>query len=170
MTWDDTVVLLHYNQWANDRLMRKAAHASVEQLSAPCWLSHGSLLRSLVHLADTEWAWREAAQTGIIPTGTLPDEQRSDVPALRRRLQQEDQALIDYLKSLSETELGEPVEYRWGRARPRRQTRWQILMHILVHSVHHRAEIGRYMATIGRSPGDMDFLDYITRTSAHPDL
>lgn len=35
-----------------------------------------------------------------------------------------------------------------------------ILLHILHHATNHRGEVGRYLATLGHSPGDLDFLDY----------
>jgi uncharacterized damage-inducible protein DinB len=34
---------------------------------------------------------------------------------------------------------------------------WQSVLHVVNHSTQHRAEIGMYLASLGRSPDDMDY-------------
>jgi uncharacterized damage-inducible protein DinB len=83
--------------------------------------------------------------------------------ALRKRWEVEDNLLIDYVRSLTDAQVDEVVEYSWPRARPRSKVLWHILMHIVNHGTHHRSEIGNYLATLGRSPGDLDFIIFVAK-------
>jgi hypothetical protein len=40
--------------------------------------------------------------------------------------------------------------------RPRRPL-WQSMLHVVSHSTQHRAEVGMYLQTLSRSPGDLDY-------------
>ena len=37
---------------------------------------------------------------------------------------------------------------------------WYYLLHMVTHSQQHRAESAQLLTQLGRSPGDIDFLDY----------
>lgn len=126
-------------------------------------LSHGSLFGTLVHVLDTQWYWRLGSQTGRLPVAPLTQADFPDLRSLRRRWKDEDGALAAYLGSLNETQCQGRVEYRWPRAQPRRRPLWQIIVHIVNHGTHHRAEVGRALAGLGHSPGDMDFLHFIAK-------
>lgn len=156
--------LFEYNAWANHRVLLKAAHLTAIELAAPAPLSHGSILSDLVHIVDTQWYWREGAQTGNLPVKTLSASDFEDLAALRIRWEEEDRLLLDYVQSLSAAELEGTVTYKWPQARPRSRPLWQILMHVYTHGTHHRSEIGRHLATLGQSPGDLDFLKFVIRT------
>ena len=44
-------------------------------------------------------------------------------------------------------------EYRWPS--------WQLLNHLVNHSSHHRAEAGLMLASLGHSPGDLDYIYFV---------
>ena len=159
----DMLTLVEYNKWANNRLMRRAAHLSEEQLTEPCWLSQGNLYDTLFHTADAQWSWRLACQAGQLPRGRLSQAQFANITAFRTYWQEEDAALIKYVTSLSAAALNETVQFSWAQARPRSRTLWHILAHVVNHGSIHRSEMGQYMATLGRSPGNMDFIMYTSR-------
>lgn len=163
MNQTDMLTLVEYNQWANNRLMRRAANLSSKQLTAACWLSGGNLMNTLIHLADAQYSWRVACREGSLPGKRLSEEDFAGVKALRAYLKEEDGALIEYVTSLDETALNETIEFRWSQARPRKRTLWHVLVHVVNHGTIHRSEIGQYMDTIGRSPGNMDFIMFTSR-------
>lgn len=160
---DQATSLFEYNAWANHRIVLKLAHLSVEQLTAPAPVSHDSILGAVVHLVDTQWYWREGSQTGHLPVKKLLASDFADLEVLRHRWEAEDRLLLEYVQGLSADELAGVVTYTWPQARPRTRPRWQILMHLYTHGVHHRSEIGRHLATLGHSPGDMDFIKFVLR-------
>jgi len=159
----DLLTLVEYNQWANHRIMRRISRLTSEQLHEPCWLSQGNLWGSLVHVLDAQWSWRLACQEGAIPMERLGEGLTSDLSALRKRWKDEDDQLIAYIKSLNDSQMEEEMQYTWPRARPRGITRWHVLAHIVNHGTNHRSEMGLYLAELGQSPGDMDFIIYASR-------
>jgi uncharacterized damage-inducible protein DinB len=156
------ITLVNYNAWANHRVLLKAAHLPWDALSAEGPLSHGSILGTLIHILDTQWYWREGAQSGRLPMQTLSPTDFISLASLMKRWQIEDQSLLDYVRTLSAAELQGSVTYSWPQARPRSKPLWHILLHIVNHGTHHRSEIGQQLATLGRSPGDLDFIKFVS--------
>jgi uncharacterized damage-inducible protein DinB len=157
--------LYHYNSWANRRLVRYAARLSPRQLNAPNTLSHGSALLALFHIADAERSWRLACQDGAFPGVYLHDQLPRRLAALRTFWRDEAVQWLAFVTSLTERQVNRPVQYRWGRSRPRRQTLWQILLHVVNHGTQHRGEIAYSLAECGHSPGDRDFISFASGRS-----
>ena len=38
---------------------------------------------------------------------------------------------------------------------------WQMLLHLLNHGTQHRSEAALLLTQVGRSPGDLDLIDYL---------
>jgi uncharacterized damage-inducible protein DinB len=156
-------LLYGYNQWANDRILQRAARLSPRQLTARSGLSHGSLLDTLLHIADTEWSWRLACQQAMFPTEYIDRKKFGSLQALRTFWRGEMAVMQDYVASLTDRRLRANVQYRWPRARPRSRPLWHILVHVANHGTQHRGEAGQHLAMCGHSPGDLDFLVYISK-------
>lgn len=165
MNTRDLSLLLNYNQWANRRIVRYAARLTTRQLNAPRKLSHGSALLTLFHIADAEWSWRLACQEGAFPGVYLYDKLPLRLPTLRAFWLDEMEQMLGYLATLSDHQINRKVQYRWGRARPRKQTLWHILVHVVNHGTQHRSEVAHYLTACGHSPGDMDFTIFAAKHS-----
>ncbi len=149
MNTEEAVTLVQYNTWANHRVLLKAGRLSREQLNMQAGLSHHTALGTLLHILDTQWYWREGAQSGHLPVQTLAVADYADLASLRRRWELEDRLLLDFVGGLSTAQLQGPVTYSWPRARPRTRPLWHILVHIVNHGTHHRSEIGGYLKPWG---------------------
>jgi uncharacterized damage-inducible protein DinB len=160
---EQAVTLIAYNAWANHRLLLKAARLTWEQLNTGAPLSYNTLLATLIHILDTQWYWREGAQTGHLPVNKLSPSDFSSLAALKRRWEHEDRLLSDLVDGLSAAELQASVTYTWTQARPRTRPLWHILVHLVNHGTHHRSEIGQQLAVLGQSPGDLDFIKFVSR-------
>jgi uncharacterized damage-inducible protein DinB len=164
MNAKDIVTLIEYNQWANERVIRKLNSMSADALNAPCWLSGGSLLKTVIHLIDTEWSWRVVCQTGTMPPDIPQELTRGDPPkwaTVRKFWKTEMAETLQYAKSLRGSQPEKIWLYGFPQAKTRRNPLWHLIMHFTNHSAHHRSEIGQYLHTLGRSPGDMDFLKFV---------
>lgn len=157
------LVLAEYNRWANARVLRKAVLLAPRPLKAGCWLSRGSILRTLIHLADAQWFWRLACQTAEAPGRSLSEDDFADIGALREFIAAEDEQWVGFLAGLTEARRQSRHTFTWGRSRPRSRELWVLVMHALNHGTHHRAEIGQRLGELGHSPGDLDFLDFAAR-------
>jgi uncharacterized damage-inducible protein DinB len=163
MDQEQAVTLIEYNNWANHRVILKAAHLTPAQFLAETILSHHTILGTLVHILDTQWYWREAAQSGKLPLKELSPADFPSLSSLRRRWEEEDRLLLHYVQGLSAAQLNGSITYNWLWARPRNRPLWHILQHIVNHGTHHRSEIGHYMATLGQSPKDLDFIKFVAK-------
>lgn len=159
----DIQQIFDFNRWANERVLQRAARLTMKQLHAPTQNGHYSIFKTLVHLADVEWSWGEACQFGMLPQTYITAEQYPTLPKLKARWQTEMATLSEYMGGLTEKQLNGTVTYRWPQARPRKKVLWHILMHIANHSTHHRGELALLLTTAGHSPGELDFLSFVTK-------
>lgn len=163
MDMEQAITLVKYNTWANHRVLLKATHLASSELLANTDLSHQTLMGTLVHILDTQWYWREGAQFGKLSTKALSPDDFPTFISLRRRWDEEDQLLLNYVQGLSADELHGSVTYNWLWARPRSRPLWHIIQHIVNHGTHHRSEIGQRLATLGFSPKDLDFIKFVAK-------
>jgi len=163
MDKEQAVTLVEYNIWANHRVLVKASHLKPAELFNATTLSHQTIMGTLVHILDTQWYWREGAQLGKLPLQRLTSENFHDAVSLRRRWDEEDRSLLDYVQGLSIKELNGSVTYNWLWAKPRTRPLWHILQHIVNHGTHHRSEIGQHLANLGQSPKDLDFIKFVAK-------
>jgi len=81
--------------------------------------------------------------------------------ALRRRWDEEDQLLLQYVRGLTSRALAGKVSYAWPRARPRSRPLWAVLTHIVNHATQHRSELAVWLTGRKLSPGNLDFMRYM---------
>ena len=160
MNVTDFIQLYEYNQWANGKVLRAAAKVNQEQLTANTWLSGKTLLQTLNHIIDSEWSWRLVCQERTMSGEYL---NFADLTSLRKAWREEMKHMLAYVTTLEDEQLQETITFTRPRFRPRQRILWHILTHIINHSTHHRAEIGQYLATCGHSPGDMDFMIFVSK-------
>jgi uncharacterized damage-inducible protein DinB len=161
VTADEMRTLFDYNYWANGKILTAAAGMGAEELSAPASLRHGSLLATLVHTLAVEWMWRTRCEKGDSPPRYIPPERFLGVESVQVAWAEEEKATRAFLGTLTDGRLNEPVRYASRRGESREAVLWQVLVHVVNHGTHHRAEAGLRLAELGRNPGDMDFLLYL---------
>ena len=162
MDRDSLLALVRFHAWANDRILTTASHLSDEELRRPGVLDHGSGFDTLRHLVDVDWSWREfcaghdVGETYAWDHGFALD----DVAQLHAFTHEEDARLRDYVTSLEQAQLDEPLVMSEDPSDT--IPRWLILTHVVNHGTQHRSELARYFTECGRSPGDLDLLDSLT--------
>ncbi len=161
MNYADLELLFKYNDWANDRILAMADNVSTEQLIAPNDLGWGSLRGALVHLMDAEYAWRILLKDGVFIVELNPED-FADVATIRARWADERTAFWDYLNSLSNDDLAGTVSYE-ADGKTRQRVLWHCLAHVVNHGTQHRAECAALLTGFGHSPGDLDFLVFLSQ-------
>lgn len=152
---------LEYNYQINAEILQAIAALTPEQVGRSSDMSHGNAPDLIRHMADSEWSWRLYAAGGAGGTGgkyLWEVEDISDFEKLAAFWQAERAQMLAYLDSLSEADLVEMVELSPSLTVPR----WQIFLHLINHSTHHRSELGQYLTQCGHpiSEEETNFIQF----------
>jgi uncharacterized damage-inducible protein DinB len=152
--------LFDYSWWARDRLFRAMEGLSQEEYVRPNGFTYGSLRGILVHYLSAEWIWRSRWQDGLAPTAHLSQKEIPTIGALKERWTLEEAKMRRYLDGLTEATLLAKLDYKSTTGIPWSDPLWQLLAHLVNHGTHHRSEAAEALTMIGRSPGDIDLIEY----------
>jgi uncharacterized damage-inducible protein DinB len=159
----DVLTLYDYNYWATRRLLDACTGLSGEQFQAPAAYSLGSLRGTLVHALDAERAWRMLCQHQTLAYFRALEEAEDAFPtvgALERRWSEEEREMRAYLAGLSDDDLAGYVRYTTEEGR-RERVLWHCLWHVVNHGTQHRSEAAAILTGYGRSPGGLDFTQFL---------
>jgi uncharacterized damage-inducible protein DinB len=152
---DDIRFLFGYDRWAMRRVL-----ASLDGIAPDVWGTEGvigerGLGGILVHQLGAAQRWRHAIQQDE-ERPHPEDEPLLSVDELRARWDTEWSAVDAWLPALSDGFLAYVHE---GEAI------WQMLAHVVNHGTQHRSEAATLMTQAGRSPGELDMIDYVDELS-----
>lgn len=159
MDGESMLAFVRFHAWANDRILTVAAGLSDEELRRAGVLDRGSAFDTIRHLVDVDWSWREFCAGNDVGDTYVWDQgfALDDLPAITQFNLEEGRRLRDYVASLDEAQLNEPLAMSEDPSD--RIPRWLILAHIVNHGTQHRSELAHYLTRCGHSPGDLDLLD-----------
>lgn len=154
MNKSDVSTLIHFNFWANDRILKACERISADQFTRlhapdPGW---GSLRGILVHTLDAEYGWRSVLQS-LNADDILEADDFAGVQALKSRWGMERAVWLDYVAELSD----ENINRSYGDDSPNGTKVWQTILHVVTHGIQHRSEAAAILTGYGQSPGELDF-------------
>ena len=151
MTVDDVRDLFAYDRWATEKLLAALDGIDDTVWSRPQVIDERGLGGILVHMLGAYQRWLH----GLMEDGTSPAPEREPLisPAeLRRRWEIEWPAMETFLAARDEAWLARDDEgVRFDR----------MLQHLANHGTQHRAEAAVLLTQAGRSPGDLDMIDWL---------
>jgi uncharacterized damage-inducible protein DinB len=164
MNKNDISTLIHFNFWANGRILAVCDHLTLDEFTAkvtpdPGW---GSLRGILVHTLDTEYGWRsilQAQETHPI----LEASDFADVATLKAHWDIERVAWLDYISRLDDENLNQSYD----QDSQNEVKVWQTIMHVIAHSMQHRGETATILTGHGYSPGELDFGVFLRENPAY---
>ena len=156
MIADEVRFLFAYDRWATRRVL-----AQLDGLDDAVWaetnvVDERGLGGILVHHLGASQRWRHAFQQD----GEEPEPEREPLPSideLRQRWDAEWEAVDSWLDTLSDgfvAHVHEDVPV------------WQMLVHVVNHGTQHRAEAAALLTAEGRSPGELDLINYAEEQAA----
>jgi len=154
-------MILHYNYWANRRLLVRAASLSQAQLSEHAPTMWKSIMDTMAHVLGAEWIWRQRAQEGVSPVALLNGDKFGTLEVLQQRWAEEEAAMLAYLDGLIDADLNRVIQYKNTAGDTFERPLWQILTHVVNHGTQHRSEVALYLTNFDCSPGDMDISIYL---------
>ncbi|HEV8404002.1 MAG TPA: DinB family protein [Candidatus Limnocylindrales bacterium] len=150
MRVDEVRFLFAYDRWATKRVL-----AVLDGVDPAVWgrtdvVGDRGLGAILVHQLGAAQRWRHSFQD----TGLSPEPEDAPLPTVDelRAAWDEEWAVVDaWLATLTggfvdHIHEGVPV--------------WQMLVHVVNHGTQHRAEAAALLTSEGRSPGELDLIDY----------
>ena len=164
---DHLVLMAHYNEVMNAKLLIVLAPLSAADLVAPRGAFFGSLLGTLNHIlvADLLWLRRMRPQpygAGLFPLDVLPDiTALTDMPypdmAAYAPVRTELDALIRvFIDRLSDEDIAAPLSYRNVAGQAHTKTLGLVLSHVFNHQTHHRGQVTTLLSQMGLDFGVTD--------------
>jgi uncharacterized damage-inducible protein DinB len=150
------LALLDHDAWATDRVIDAAARLADAQLDVPLGNPDWTVRSGLAHVLDASAHW--CGQLTARPATRIRAADLPDAAAMRSASRAVSASLRAYVGGLSERDLEAPHALWRG---PGTRSAGDIVSHVVMHASHHRGEIAALLTTLGASPGDLDFLDYL---------
>ena len=160
--------LYDYNAWANGHLLDAAASLSQADLAKELGASFGSVEGNLLHVLWAQGIWLQRFAGGDRPD--VP-ETGAGLEAIGGAFDASNDALRDYVQSLSDTDLASTLSYTDTRGNAYEPPLWQPLVHLVNHGTHHRAECAMLLTSLGSPPRQLDYMFFeLERAGAPPRL
>jgi uncharacterized damage-inducible protein DinB len=146
-----------YNDWAQDRVMRRLDTLSDEQLDQDFGIGPGTLRRTMTHLGDAERWWFGNWTRG--PVETFPViEPQTPPPKIRQQWRDASAARDGYLATLSDDDLARAVEAQPIKDMFRSFPLGQTMLQLCNHGTHHRAQVLNMLRQLGIETPRMDYM------------
>ncbi len=157
MNVSDVRFLFAFDRWATGKILAVAAMVPFEEWAESNRIDRRGLGGILTHALGAHERWRagwqelasgasEIESPGRREAGLLPS-----VAELTDAWVAEWAALDAYLGTLADDDLGAPVDDT---------TLGRTMVHVVNHGTQHRSEAAVLLTIMGRSPGDLDLIDF----------
>ncbi len=153
--------LYDHHAWSMGALQGLAREVPPEQAQAMPWKGMASLQDTLMHIVSSERYWLANWRGSERPSFAWPEDV-SEVAERWMALQAETRV---FLANVTEADLGRMLTLRQPIGGGR-ETLAAGVMHVLLHAAQHRAEAAVLLSHYGRSPGELDYIDFLEHREA----
>ncbi len=163
MTNAELLDLIHYQDWARERILPALEPLTSEEWQRPLGGSFASLHATVLHILGAQEIWGARLRGGqkrVPAAGEVPD-----LAATRSRWQSAIAALRDWLAAQPEGAAGRVIAYtRQGQAV---QTPVEaVLLQLSHHTAYHLGQVVHMLRQLGRTPADTGYISYQRQRSA----
>ena len=148
--------LFAYDRWATRRVLAVLEGLDDAAWTEPNLVGERGLGGILVHHLGASQRWRNAFQD----TGEEPAPEREPLPNIEALMQawEAEWAAVDaWLPTVTQGF----VDYVYDGVPV-----WQMLIHVINHGTQHRSEAAALLTAKGRSPGELDLINYAEALAA----
>ncbi|MEM7030084.1 MAG: DinB family protein [Chloroflexota bacterium] len=164
MRVDDLKRLFDYNYWATEQILSTANLVDQSRLAQPEPISFESVLGTLTHMLNVECLWRSRCQERMSPKKVKYQDDFINLNDLTQAWQEEKRHMLAYLHNLNDAQLDETIRYTGQSGNEFQNILWHILVQFVNHGTQHRSEVAMKLTGWGHSPGNLDFIIYVSRT------
>ncbi|MBM0106798.1 DinB family protein [Steroidobacter sp. S1-65] len=157
MSFNPYTQLIDVKRWA-DRGLYDTVRQNLPRLtSEDRWI----MLRILDHIHAVDRIFQHHL-LGLPHTfKAARSETMPELPALAQSTQEVDEWYSFYVRSLSDDDFLQPVEFTFTSGKQARMTRGEILLHVCMHGNYHRGNAGALLQMRGMTPSRDSITDYI---------
>jgi uncharacterized damage-inducible protein DinB len=166
MNIEDFRLLYEYNSWANHRTLEVCSALSDEQFTRDLHSSFPSVRDTLVHLCFVEWIWLERWH-GRSPASFPSAADYPNLGSLRRRWEEIERDLTDYIASLQPEDLTRVIHHKTMKGDAQSAPHWQMLQHVVNHQTYHRGQITTMLRQLGAKAISTDMIFFYRDRAAH---
>jgi uncharacterized damage-inducible protein DinB len=159
---DSIQAFLNYSDWANDQILRAAAVLPDAQLDQSFDMGRGSLRKTLVHVWAGEHVWVQRWQ-GRTETPWPDEEERVGVAALAERFEPVVRQRNAFLATVHDAALSRVVTYRDSKGSLFQAALGDMMMQMIVHSIHHRAQAVNMLRRVGAAAPELDYMMWVRK-------
>ncbi len=146
----DIRFLFAYDRWATNKVLALARTVPFEDWEESNRIDRRGLGGILVHALGSHERWRSGWQ-GLPSPARLEDGPLPSASELSDLWVAEWVALDRYLDGLTDAQVRDQFD---------NVTLWHTFVHIVNHGTQHRSEAAVLLTIMGRSPGDLDLIDF----------
>jgi uncharacterized damage-inducible protein DinB len=157
MNVEDIRLLYEYNSWANHRTLDACSALTEEQFTRDLNSSFRSIRDTLSHVCEVEWLWLDRWRGNSV-NSLRPGTDFPTLDSLRRRWQEVESALVDYLKMLRPEDLERVVKHKTTKGVPQAAPLRQMLQHLVNHGTYHRGQVATMLRQLGATPNSSDLI------------
>ena len=158
---------LCYSAWASRMLLSASSELSVADRSLDLMLSHGSVLATLHHAYVSEQFWTQCLLANKIPPldqiGVAPKPAAFALEDLEQSWTEVWSSLEQWLASVTDEELAQPLSCRISAEIEFPYIRWQVVRHFVNHSTLHRGQVVGMIRSLGKRPPNVDLMTYLLK-------
>jgi uncharacterized damage-inducible protein DinB len=165
MRVEEVVGLVEFNAWANRRVLGAVAALTQEQFTKELGSSFASVKDTLMHIFGVEWVWLERLQ-GRSPSGIPDAKEYGEVSRLAARYGEHEANFLQYVRHISQAELDEMMEYKTLSFGPGKNTRWEMIQHVVNHGTYHRGQVVAMLRQLGAKGVGTDLITFYRERNA----
>jgi uncharacterized damage-inducible protein DinB len=157
---------LRFHRWGNGKLRELSNGLSQDALDASMPLGPGSLRATLIHNIAAQRVWLDRWQNYATPR--FPSGESWSLERIHEEQSAVDNELTRFVDSQTDESLKTSIAYQNLKGEPFQHRLGDLLLHVLNHAVHHRAQSLHFLKRHDRViPGGLDYLFF---KLAHPTL
>lgn len=146
-----------YNEWADGHVLAAAGGLSAEDFSRETGTSFGSVETNLAHVVAAQVIWLSRWKTGVNPKPVLDVQDVHGYDVIRDAFDESHAELREYVDGLTDEAVGGNMVYRDSSGSQFDRPLWHLMVHLVNHGTHHRAETAMALTAMGCEPRPLDY-------------
>ena len=158
--------LYAYNEWANQKIVQLCDGLTDAQLDQPKEMGMGTLRATLFHILTADVVWMERWES--TPWREFPlDPDGKSVSEIATALSDVGQRRASLIEQNQSDRWNSTIEYQDSGKTPYSHQIHDLVLHVWIHGIHHRAQALNYLKQFDRTiPGGIDWIFYKLATGS----